>query len=155
MARQADAGARRGSKNIMKRSCSVFCRPGSDLLFRVLRQSTIGAGSFHDRVRDGIGCGPPAMTTRPAKSRRYLFRPSGAGGTLRSLRLPGHAARRAVALANSSAVGERSLARPARIRFRSEAEARPRAADRMVESQARGGGRPAPEGPHKEAKQNN
>jgi hypothetical protein len=24
----------------------------------------MGAGGFHGRVRDGIGCGPPAMTTR-------------------------------------------------------------------------------------------
>lgn len=49
---------------------SAFCRPGSDLLSRVLRQSTIGAGGFHGRVRDGIGCWPPAGATRPAK-RRY------------------------------------------------------------------------------------
>ena len=31
-------------------------RPGSDLLSRVLRRSTIGAGAFHGRVRNGIGC---------------------------------------------------------------------------------------------------
>jgi hypothetical protein len=24
----------------------------------------MGAGGFHGRVRDGIGCGPPAMATR-------------------------------------------------------------------------------------------
>ena len=34
---------------------SVFCRPGDDLLSRVLRQSTIGAEAFDGRVRDGIG----------------------------------------------------------------------------------------------------
>jgi hypothetical protein len=39
-------------------------RPGGDLLSRALRHSTMGAGGFHGRVRDGIGCGPPAMTTR-------------------------------------------------------------------------------------------
>src|SRR5881628_3777509 len=39
-------------------------RPGSDLLSRVLRRSTIGAEGFHGRVRDGIGCGPLAMATR-------------------------------------------------------------------------------------------
>ncbi|CAN0491702.1 unnamed protein product [Laminaria digitata] len=45
----------------------VFCRPGSDLLSRVLRRSTIGAGAFHGRVRNGIGCLNPAITTRSAK----------------------------------------------------------------------------------------
>ena len=33
----------------------VLCRPGDDLLSRVLRQSTIGAEAFDGRVRDGIG----------------------------------------------------------------------------------------------------
>ena len=45
----------------------AFCRPGSDLLSRALRQSTIGAGAFHGRVRNGNGCGHPARTTRSAK----------------------------------------------------------------------------------------
>ena len=31
-------------------------RPGGDLLSRALRHSTMGAGDFHGRVRDGIGC---------------------------------------------------------------------------------------------------
>ena len=39
--------------------------PGSDLLSHALRRSTIGAEGFHDRVRDGIGCRPLAITTRP------------------------------------------------------------------------------------------
>src|SRR6201996_6371452 len=39
-------------------------RPGGDLLSRALRHSTMGAGAFHGRVRDGIGCRRPAMTTR-------------------------------------------------------------------------------------------
>ena len=30
--------------------------PGGDRLSHVLRRSTIGAGAFHFRVRDGIGC---------------------------------------------------------------------------------------------------
>jgi hypothetical protein len=51
---------------------SVFCRPGSDLLFRVLRRSTIGAGVIYGRVRDGIGYGRPAKATRPAKDRNGL-----------------------------------------------------------------------------------
>ena len=38
--------------------------PGGDLLSRALRHSTMGAGGFHGRVRDGIGCGPPAKATR-------------------------------------------------------------------------------------------
>ena len=39
-------------------------RPGGDLLSRVLRHSTMGAGAFHVRVRDGIGCRFPAIATR-------------------------------------------------------------------------------------------
>ncbi len=42
-------------------------RPGGDLLSRALRHSTIGAGGFHGRVRDGIGCRAPAITTRSSK----------------------------------------------------------------------------------------
>ena len=38
-------------------------RPGSDLLSRALRQSTIGAADFHGRVRNGIGWGICAITT--------------------------------------------------------------------------------------------
>jgi hypothetical protein len=34
----------------------VFCRPGGDRLSRVLRRSIMGAGAFHGRVRNGIGC---------------------------------------------------------------------------------------------------
>src|SRR5665213_293138 len=45
----------------------VLGRPGSDLLFQVLRLSTISAGEINGRVRDGIGYRPPAKTTRPAK----------------------------------------------------------------------------------------
>ena len=45
----------------------VLGRPGSDLLFQALRLSTIGAGEFNGRVRDGIGYLLPAKTTRPAK----------------------------------------------------------------------------------------
>jgi hypothetical protein len=48
-------------------ACIAFKRPGSDLLSRVLRRSTIGAGAFHGRVRKGNGCGRPAMTTRSFK----------------------------------------------------------------------------------------
>ena len=46
---------------------TAFSRPGGDLLSHTLRCSTIGAGEFHGRVRDGIGWGLPAGATRPAK----------------------------------------------------------------------------------------
>ena len=46
---------------------SALGKPGDDLLSRVLRRSTIGAGAFHGRVRDGIGCSRSAKITRPAK----------------------------------------------------------------------------------------
>ena len=39
--------------------------PGNDLLFRVLRQSTIGAERLDFRVRNGIGYDPFAIITRP------------------------------------------------------------------------------------------
>ena len=42
---------------------SGFRRPGSDLLSRALRQSTIGAAEFHGRVRNGIGWDICAITT--------------------------------------------------------------------------------------------
>ena len=48
-------------------STSPLGRPGNDLLSRVLRRSTIGAGAFHGRVRNGIGCSHPAIITRSAK----------------------------------------------------------------------------------------
>jgi len=42
-------------------------RPGGDLLFHALRRSTIGAEGFHGRVRDGIGWGTLARTTRSSQ----------------------------------------------------------------------------------------
>ncbi len=51
------------------RRATWFGRPGGDLLSRVLRRSTMGAGGFHGRVRDGIGCRHPAMATRSSKPR--------------------------------------------------------------------------------------
>ena len=46
----------RGFSNFISTSRPyVFNRPGSDLLSRALRQSTIGAEAFNGRVRDGIG----------------------------------------------------------------------------------------------------
>src|SRR5258706_4081484 len=51
---------------------SLIGRPGSDLLSRVLRRSTIGAEGFHGRVRDGIGCSPLAIATRSSDQRSGL-----------------------------------------------------------------------------------
>ena len=54
---------------VTRGEASVLGRPGSDLLFQVLRLSTIGAGEFNGRVRDGIGFRLLAKTTKPAKDR--------------------------------------------------------------------------------------
>ena len=45
----------------------AFKRPGSDLLSHALRHSTIGAEGLNGRVRNGVGCIPLAITTRPVK----------------------------------------------------------------------------------------
>jgi hypothetical protein len=57
-----------GGVGCEKRSFAIG-RPGGDRLSRVLRRSIIGAGAFHGRVRNGIGCGRPARTTRSANSK--------------------------------------------------------------------------------------
>ena len=46
--------------------------PGNDLLFHALRHSTIGANSFHVRVRDGIGCLSVAIVTRKLLVKTFL-----------------------------------------------------------------------------------
>ena len=46
---------RRLVEEIHHEEANVLGRPGGDLLFQVLRLSTIGAGKFDGRVRDGIG----------------------------------------------------------------------------------------------------
>ena len=50
-----------------------FCGPGSDLLSHALRRSTIGARGLNDRVRDGIGWGPPAITTGSAETSQGYY----------------------------------------------------------------------------------
>ena len=50
----------------------AFWGPGGDLLSHVLRRSTIGAGAFHGRVREGIGCIKP----------RHSHQVTGTPGTL-------------------------------------------------------------------------
>jgi hypothetical protein len=47
----------------------VLCMPGNDLLSRL--GSTIGAGAFHGRVRDGIGWGRSAKITRQTKHMHF------------------------------------------------------------------------------------
>ena len=54
-------------KVVKRKIGTLLCRPGNDLLSRVLGRSTIGAGAFHGRVRNGIGCSHPAIITRSAK----------------------------------------------------------------------------------------
>ena len=51
---------------------SVFGRSGDDRLSRVLGHSTMGAGEFNGRVRDGIGFGLRAGITGPAKDRASM-----------------------------------------------------------------------------------
>ena len=59
---------RREARRARRFDCDpALGKPGDDLLSRVLRRSTIGAGAFHGRVRDGIGCSRSAKITRPAK----------------------------------------------------------------------------------------
>jgi hypothetical protein len=59
--------------------------PGSDLLSRVLRHSTISAEKFNGRVRDGIGFWLLARATGPAKNMAskwsFLFQASSVLGT--------------------------------------------------------------------------
>ena len=52
---RGDKSAGRVKRRAMRKRDSI-ARSGSDLLFRVLRQSTIGASGFHFRVRNGIEC---------------------------------------------------------------------------------------------------
>ena len=62
------APSRGKSKNVVVyRKIFAFGRLGSDLLSRALRHSTIGAESFHGRVRNGIGCSPFASATKSSK----------------------------------------------------------------------------------------
>ena len=45
--------------------------PGDDLLLHGLSHTTIGAGAFHFRVRDGIGWDHTAMAARESVGRRW------------------------------------------------------------------------------------
>ncbi len=48
-------------------------KPGDDLLFHYLSNSTIGAVWFHGRVRDGIGWVTDAMVTKLWSGRSGMF----------------------------------------------------------------------------------
>jgi hypothetical protein len=49
---------------VMSACCAPASKPGGDLLFHRLSDSTIGAVRFHGRVRDGIGWVTDAMATK-------------------------------------------------------------------------------------------
>ncbi len=60
---------------------ALASKPGGDLLFHRLSDSTIGAVRFHGRVRDGIGWVTDAMTTK-----LWGQRIAGQSGTLTGLK---------------------------------------------------------------------
>jgi hypothetical protein len=66
-------------------------RPGSDLLSRALRHSTIGAEGFHGRVRNGIRCSPLARATRSSKRKGR--------GLVRATPIEGHEGRQRMSTA--------------------------------------------------------
>lgn len=53
-----------GFKRFLVRIVARASMPGDDLLFHRLSDSTIGAGGFHGRVRNGIGWDTDAIATR-------------------------------------------------------------------------------------------
>src|SRR5215213_4902181 len=53
-----------GFENIVNGCFTPPAKPGDDLLFHCLSNSTIGAVRFHGRVRDGIGWVTDAMVTK-------------------------------------------------------------------------------------------
>ena len=63
-------------RELREPSCDRLGRPGSDLLSHALRHSTIGPGGLNDRVRDGIGWGPPGIATRSTKPTRQQSKSS-------------------------------------------------------------------------------
>jgi hypothetical protein len=81
---QIQIRAQAGRRPVAQIQVNALGKPGDDLLSRALRHSTIGAGAFHGRVRDGIGCGRSASITRPTKGGDE----SGLGLTTKSMRHP-------------------------------------------------------------------
>ena len=66
----------------------VAGRPGSDLLSRALRQSTIGATDFHGRVRNGIGWDTCAITTWSSRHMKRTSRANKGAGSAKKRRHP-------------------------------------------------------------------
>ena len=66
----------------------VAGRPGSDLLSRALRQSTIGATGFHGRVRNGIGWDTCAITTWSSRHMKRTSRANKGAGSAKKRRHP-------------------------------------------------------------------
>ena len=65
----------RKSKRPPLLGAAFFCKaPGSDLLSHGLSHTTIGAGAFHCRVRDGIGWDHAAVSAREAVLQVALLR---------------------------------------------------------------------------------
>ena len=60
----------RRDTGLEKRGTDIL-RAGGDLLFRVLRQSTIGGEGFHFRVREGIECFTSPRTTGSKNVRSF------------------------------------------------------------------------------------
>lgn len=58
------------------RAFALASKPGDDLLFHCLSNSTIGAVWFHGRVRDGIGWVTDAMATKLWSQRNWVSRQS-------------------------------------------------------------------------------
>jgi hypothetical protein len=54
-------------------SYALAAKPGDDLLFHCLSNSTIGAVWFHGRVRDGIGWVTDAMATKLWSQRKGIL----------------------------------------------------------------------------------
>ena len=66
----------------------VAGRPGSDLLSRALRQSTIGATGFHGRVRNGIGWYTCAITTWSSRHMKRKSRAKNGASSAKKRRHP-------------------------------------------------------------------
>ena len=66
-------GRRESTQACSQHLRSVLGWTGSDRLSRGLSRSTIGAGGFNGRVRNGIGWNSPARTTSPAKDASFCF----------------------------------------------------------------------------------
>src|SRR6188472_4230101 len=67
-------GAQKAKGHPFRGGPFLFEAPGSDLLLHGLSHTTIGAGAFHIRVRDGIGWDHAAVSAREAVLQVALLR---------------------------------------------------------------------------------